>query len=80
MVGLYYTKDIYDAERFQRIREIAAEMLASTMGLGYMIQQGRSLVRPDIILVGMVTIGVTGAILTTLLGKLENKVVRWRAR
>ena len=31
--GLYYTKDIYDAERFQRIREIAAEMLVSPTGL-----------------------------------------------
>jgi len=26
--GLYYTKDIYDQERFTRIREIAAEILA----------------------------------------------------
>ena len=25
--GLYYSKDVYDIERFQRIREIAAEML-----------------------------------------------------
>ena len=31
--GLYYTKDIYDAERFQRIREIAAEMLAGVSDL-----------------------------------------------
>lgn len=27
--GLFYSKDIYDIERFQRIREIAAEMLVS---------------------------------------------------
>lgn len=59
---------------------VASELLAATSGLGYMIQQGRSLVRPDIILVGMVTIGVIGAILTSLLSKLENKIVRWRAR
>lgn len=26
--GLYYSKDVYDIERFQRIRDIAAEMLA----------------------------------------------------
>ncbi len=26
--GLYYGKDVYDKERYQRIREIAAEMLA----------------------------------------------------
>ena len=31
--GLYYSKDIYDIERFQRIREIAAEMLVSPSGL-----------------------------------------------
>ena len=31
--GLYYTKDVYDAERFQRIREIAAQMLASQTDL-----------------------------------------------
>ena len=31
--GLYYSRDIYDIERFQRIREIAAEMLVSPTGL-----------------------------------------------
>lgn len=59
---------------------VAAEMLAATAGLGYMIQQGRLLVRPDIIVVGMLTIGIIGAILTSLLSKLENRVVKWRSR
>ena len=31
--GLFYSKDIYDIERFQRIREIAAEMLVLPTGL-----------------------------------------------
>ena len=31
--GLYYSKDIYDIERFQQIRDIAAEMLVSPTGL-----------------------------------------------
>ena len=31
--GLFYSKDIYDIERFQRIREIAAEMMVSPTGL-----------------------------------------------
>lgn len=31
--GLFYSKDIYDIERFSRIREIAAEMIASPAGL-----------------------------------------------
>lgn len=31
--GLFYSKDVYDIERFQRVREIAAEMVASQSGL-----------------------------------------------
>ena len=31
--GLHYSRDVYDQERFQRIREIAAEMLAQPAGL-----------------------------------------------
>lgn len=31
--GLYYTKDPFDKERFQRIREIAAEILSQKSGL-----------------------------------------------
>lgn len=31
--GLYYGKDIYDIERFQRIREITSEMVAEKSGL-----------------------------------------------
>ena len=56
----------------------AAEMLASTRGLGYMIQLGRTLIRPDIIIIGMVTIGFTGAILNKILSLFENKIAPWR--
>lgn len=59
---------------------VAAELLAATAGLGYMIQQGRSLIRSDIIIVGMLTIGVIGAILLWLLGILENNIIKWRAK
>lgn len=31
--GLFYSKDVYDIERFERIRDIAAEMLVSPSGL-----------------------------------------------
>ena len=58
----------------------AAEMLAATRGLGYMIQLGRTLIRPDIIIVGMFTIGFTGALLNKVLGMFEKKVAPWRYR
>ena len=31
--GLYYSKDVYDKERFERIREITAEMMSKQSGL-----------------------------------------------
>lgn len=57
---------------------IAAELLAANAGLGYMIMMGRQFVRPDIIILGMVTIGLLGYILTRIFGKIEDIVVRWR--
>lgn len=59
---------------------VAAEMLASIRGLGYMIQMGRTIIRPDIIIVGMFTIGLTGAMLNGILGLFEKKVAPWRYR
>lgn len=58
---------------------VAAEMLASTQGLGFMIQMGRMLARPDIILVGMITIGGFGALLSWILSLLEKRFVRGRS-
>lgn len=57
---------------------VAAEMLASTNGLGYMIQMGRTIIRPDIIVVGMLVIGCTGALLSFVLGRIERHIAPWR--
>ena len=54
----------------------AAEMLAANKGLGYMIQLNRSLARADLIIVGMLTIGLIGTIFSVVLGKMEKKMVR----
>lgn len=55
---------------------VAAEMLASTRGLGFMIQQSRGLGRPDVIIAGMIAIGLVGAFLTYLLTLLEKSVLK----
>ena len=57
---------------------VAAEMLAANVGLGYMIQQGRSFARPDIIILGIVVIGILGVIFTWLLGLVEGKFLGWK--
>lgn len=55
---------------------VAAEMLGSDSGLGYMIQIGRLICRADIIIVGMIVIGVCGTILSALLDLLERTLVK----
>lgn len=55
---------------------VAAELLASSNGLGYMIQQARSISRPDLVIVGMITIGIVGLVLDRLLHKLELVVAK----
>lgn len=57
---------------------VAAEMIASSEGLGYMIQQGRNASKPEIVLLGMLVIGLIGAALTALLSLLEKKAIPWR--
>lgn len=55
---------------------VAAEMLASTKGLGYMIQQARGIYRPDIIICGMIGIGAIGAVFSAILSAVENRIVK----
>lgn len=57
---------------------VAAEMLAASAGLGYMIQIGRTVARPDIVIVGMVVIGAIGAFLSMILSKAEKYCLRWK--
>lgn len=57
---------------------VAAEMLAASAGLGYMISMGRLYARPDLILLGMIVIGLIGAFFNGLLTFIENRVIKWR--
>ena len=59
---------------------VAAELLASQSGLGYMIQVARNLGRPDLVIVGMFTIGLIGAVITIILETIEKKFVKGNNR
>lgn len=59
---------------------VAAEMLAASAGLGYMILMGRQFARPDIIILGMLVIGAIGAMISTGLAFVEGKMLRWRKK
>lgn len=57
---------------------VAAELLGATRGLGFMIQQSRGIYRTDIIIVGMLAIGICGGILTTILTWISNLLLKGR--
>lgn len=56
---------------------VAAELVSSTTGLGYMIMDARQYGQTDIVIVGMITIGLVGKVMDSLLHFIERKVVVW---
>ena len=56
---------------------VAAELVSSTTGLGYMIMNARQFGQTDVVIVGMLTIGVLGKVMDSLLRVVEKAVIRW---
>ena len=57
---------------------VAAEMIAGRDGLGFLIWDARNQLRPDLVVVGMVVIGLIGAAIDRLLMRLTRlPSVRW---
>ena len=57
---------------------VAAEMLAASSGLGYMILMGRSYARVDLIILGIVVIGVLGVLISAIINWVERILLGWR--
>jgi ABC-type nitrate/sulfonate/bicarbonate transport system permease component len=56
---------------------VAAELLASDAGLGYMMQMARRALEPSVIILGMLVIGILGALMARGLRMLEKWVCPW---
>lgn len=56
---------------------VAAEMIAATRGVGYMLSNGRSMSRPDIVILGMLLIGIIGKIMDDVLKKVSKRIMKW---
>jgi len=54
---------------------VAAELVAANAGLGFLITMGRRLVMPDMVLLGMFMVAITGAILGMVIKKIENRLL-----
>lgn len=56
---------------------VAAEMIAATKGVGYMLTDGRNMARPDLVILGMLLIGVVGKLMDDVLKVLSAKLIKW---
>lgn len=56
---------------------VAAELVGATSGLGWLISDARSVLRTDIILVGMISIGLAGLVIDQGLRWVARKTLPW---
>jgi sulfonate transport system permease protein len=57
---------------------VAAELIAASSGIGYLIMDARQLSQSDVVLVGMITIGVIGKLMDSMIKRLEKRLIGWR--
>jgi NitT/TauT family transport system permease protein/taurine transport system permease protein len=56
---------------------VAAELVGATTGLGFLINDARSLLRTDIIILGMLVIGLAGFAIDLLIRRLSKWLLPW---
>lgn len=54
---------------------VGAELLASDSGLGFLITMGRRLALPDMVVLGMVCVGIAGALIGVVIDRIERKLL-----
>jgi sulfonate transport system permease protein len=57
---------------------VAAEIIAASSGIGYRINDARSLMRPEVVIVGMIMIAIIGVFMDQILSKILKKITPWR--
>lgn len=57
---------------------VAAELIAAERGVGYVIVDGREMSRPDLVIAGMISIGLIGKLMDVALRRLERRLLPWR--
>lgn len=57
---------------------VAAELIAATRGLGFLLTDGRETGRADVVIVSIITLAVLGKLSDSVLRKVELKLLAWR--
>lgn len=56
---------------------VAAEMIAATKGVGYMLSNGRSMSRADDVILAMLLIGIVGKLMDDVLKWISKRIMKW---
>ena len=56
---------------------VAAEMIASNVGVGYLITYAREMSKPAMLFIGIIAIGLIGLLIDLVMQLLQKKVVYW---
>lgn len=56
---------------------VAAEMIAASRGIGYLIAYARELSQPDVVLVGVFSIGLIGLLIDMGILRLQKHILKW---
>ena len=59
---------------------VAAEMVAASSGIGWMVLDAKNWFRSDVIFVGIIIMGITGILIDSILRLLEKKLVPWSGK
>ena len=59
---------------------VAAEMVAANVGLGQMVLNASNFLRTDIVVMGIIVIGVVAYMFDLLMRRIEDKLVPWKGR
>ncbi len=59
---------------------VASEMIAATSGIGWMALNARKFLRTDVIICGVILMGIIGLLLDKLLRMAENHFVPWKGK
>lgn len=57
---------------------VGAELIAASSGIGYMILDAEQLSRPDLVIIGILTIGFMGTLIDWAFFRLARKLVPWK--
>ena len=59
---------------------VAAEMVAATAGMGWLVLDASNYLRSDIVFMGVIIMGITGILLDLILRLIEKETIHWKGK